>query len=330
MQKRMQFLKYEMISSKCNSVTTCALMLLSIFSVIGGHSEFNGISVQTVHRGKSVNISCKYKPSSDTKCFTVELKTNNKLCSLMKSNNSLIHHSCKEHIRFIPKTEEMSFEVSNLQINDTGTYICVVTRTIPPPSELLGEERTFVQVIAHPNVSVSHVRTSDGCHTILCLSEGFYPSAVEQVWMRNGGFQNVSLTYNINKTNPDESFTLHSYLNVSDCTNYSCWVNHSSLSQPMILHLPPPDCYENTGIKMWMTLVTCVLLILAILIITVVCERLRRARSQSVPPVGMSVTPTPVLYTHLHSETLYSTLGDHHPVPCSPVGSPLISTINTE
>ncbi|XP_056103604.1 uncharacterized protein LOC130082772 isoform X3 [Rhinichthys klamathensis goyatoka] len=299
MQKRMQFLKYEMISSKCNSVTTCALMLLSIFSVIGGHSEFNGISVQTVHRGKSVNISCKYKPSSDTKCFTVELKTNNKLCSLMKSNNSLIHHSCKEHIRFIPKTEEMSFEVSNLQINDTGTYICVVTRTIPPPSELLGEERTFVQVI-------------------------------EQVWMRNGGFQNVSLTYNINKTNPDESFTLHSYLNVSDCTNYSCWVNHSSLSQPMILHLPPPDCYENTGIKMWMTLVTCVLLILAILIITVVCERLRRARSQSVPPVGMSVTPTPVLYTHLHSETLYSTLGDHHPVPCSPVGSPLISTINTE
>ncbi|XP_077098661.1 uncharacterized protein LOC143749881 [Siphateles boraxobius] len=310
------------ISSKCNSVTTCALMLLCLFSVIGGHSEFSGTSVQTVHRGKSVNISCKYKPSNDTECVTVELKTNNKLCSLMKSNHSWINQSCKEHIRFIPKTEEMSFEVSNLQINDTGTYKCVVIRIIPPPSELLSEEGTFVQVIAHPNVSVSHVKALDGFHTIVCLSEGFYPSALKQEWMRNGGFQNVSLTYNINKTNPDGSFTLHSYLNVSDCTNYSCWVNHSSLSQPMILHLSPADCYENTGrhIKTWMALVTCVLLILAILIITVVCERLRRARSQSVPPVRMSVTPTPVLHTHLQSEIFYSTLGDHHPVPCSPVG----------
>ncbi|XDV54291.1 hypothetical protein PO909_022611 [Leuciscus waleckii] len=308
-----------MISSKCNSVTTCALMLMSLFSVIGGHSEFSGTSVQTVHRGKSVNISCKYKPSSDTENVTVELKTNNTLCSLMKSNSSWINQSCIDHIRFIPKTEEMSFEVSKLQINDTGTYKCVVTRIIPPPSELLSEEGTFVQVIAHPKVSVSHVRASDGFHTILCLSEGFYPSALEQVWMRNGGFQNVSLTYNINKTNPDGSFTLHSYLNVSDCTNYSCWVNHSSLSQPMILHLPPADCYENRGITTWMALVTCVLLILAILILTVVCERLRRARSQSVPPVGMSVTPESFLHDHLHSEALYSTLGDHHAVPCSPV-----------
>lgn len=65
----------------------------------------------------------------------------------MKCNNSWINHSCKEHIRFIPKTEEMSFEVSNLQINDTGTYKCVVTRTIPPPSVLLSKEGTFVQVI---------------------------------------------------------------------------------------------------------------------------------------------------------------------------------------
>ncbi|KAK7120577.1 hypothetical protein R3I94_020545 [Phoxinus phoxinus] len=308
-----------MISSKCNYVTTCALMLLSLFFVIGGHLEFNGTSVQTVNRGKSVNISCKYNTSNDTASFNVELKTNNKLCSFMKSNHSWINQSCKDHIRFITKIEEMSFEVSNLQINDTGTYKCFVTRTIPPPSVLLGEEGTFVQVIAHPNVSVSHVKASDGFHTILCLSEGFYPSALEQVWMRNGRFQNVSLTYNINKTNSDESFTLHSYLNVSDCTNYSCWVNHSSLSQPIILHLSPADCYENMGIKTWMALVTCVLLILAILIITVVCERLRRARSQSVPPVRMSVTPTPVFYDHLDSDAVYSRLGDHHPCPCSPV-----------
>ncbi|XP_056103556.1 uncharacterized protein LOC130082726 isoform X2 [Rhinichthys klamathensis goyatoka] len=194
----------------------------------------------------------------------------------MKSNNSLIHHSCKEHIRFIPKTEEMSFEVSNLQINDTGTYICVVTRTIPPPSELLGEERTFVQVI-------------------------------EQVWMRNGGFQNVSLTYNINKTNPDESFTLHSYLKVSDCTNYSCWVNHSSLSQPMILHLPPADCYENRG--RFRVLFISALLTLVLLIIAVMCCPWRSCQQ----PVEVSVPSELILHSELKTEVVYSVLSDHHP-----------------
>ncbi|XP_048037555.1 uncharacterized protein LOC125262734 isoform X2 [Megalobrama amblycephala] len=334
MQKRTQFPIYEMISSKCNSVTTFALMLLSFFSVIDGHTEFNGTLVQTVDRGKSVNISCNYKPSSDIESFTVKLETTNTLCSVMYVNKSWINHSCKALFRFIwiPKRVEMSFEVSNLQINDTDIYKCVVTRNIPPPSVPLREERTFVQVIAHPNVSVSHVRASDGFHEILCRSEGFYPSFLKLVWMRNGGFQNISHTYNINKTNPDGSFTLHSYLNVSDCTNYSCWVNHSSLSQPTILHLSPADCYENRESFRdkitWMTLMTCVLLILAILIMTVVCERFtisshvlpERARRRSASAVGVSFTPEPVLHAHLQTEIVYSTLGDHHPVPCSPVG----------
>lgn len=96
-------------------------------------------------------------------------------------------------------------------------------------------------------MSVSHIRALGGFPMMLCSSEGFYPSSLEQLWMRNGEFQNASLTYSNNKTNPDGSFTLHSYLNVSDCINHSCWVNHSSLSQPTILHVPP-DCYGNRGI----------------------------------------------------------------------------------
>uniref|UniRef100_A0A9J8BFT0 Ig-like domain-containing protein n=1 Tax=Cyprinus carpio carpio TaxID=630221 RepID=A0A9J8BFT0_CYPCA len=202
-----------------------------------------------------INISCNYKPSTDINGLTVELQTDNKLCSVAKLNNSWINHPCRNHCRFIwiPETVQMSFEISNLQINDTGMYKCVVTRTIPPPSMLLREERTFVQVFVHiwyntpPVVSVSHVRALGGFHTILCSSEGFYPSALEQLWMRNGEFQNASLTYSINKTNPDGTFTLHSYLNISDCVNYSCWVNHSSLSQPTILHMSP-DCYGSRGI----------------------------------------------------------------------------------
>ncbi len=268
-----------------SNVTEYVLAVLSFSVFIAGHALFNGTSVQTVHRGMSVNISCNYKPSTGSD-EVVELKTNSTLCSAMKSNTSWIYRPCRNHCRFIwiPETVQMAFEISNLQIKDADTYKCVVTRSIPPPSVLLGEEITLIKVIgkfimkqksqrqviwvnlriicsicswfyyncltfyiARPVVSVSHVSALGGFPTILCSSEGFYPSALEQLWMRNGEFQNASLTYSNNKTNPDGSFTLHSYLNVSDCINYSCWVNHSSLSQPTILHMSP-DCYGNRSI----------------------------------------------------------------------------------
>ncbi|XP_026118128.1 uncharacterized protein LOC113097145 isoform X1 [Carassius auratus] len=315
----MPFLKFTMILSKCYALTTCVWMLLSLFPVfIAGHALFNGISIQTVHRGMSVNISCNYKPSNDSDGFIVELQTNSTLCSVMKNNNSWINQSCRNHSRFIwiQETVQMAFEISNLQIKDTGTYKCVVTRTIPPPSVLLREETTFVQVIAHPVVSVSDVSALGGITTILCISEGFYPSALEQLWMRNGAFHNASFTNSTDKTNPDGSFTLHSYLKISDRAHYSCWVNHSSLSQPAIVHVSP-DCYGDRDKNVWIALATSALLILTILIITAVCKHSRRAHHRS--PVRVNVTPEPDLQSHLQYD-LYSLLGDHHPVPCSPVG----------
>ncbi|XP_016355927.1 uncharacterized protein LOC107699246 [Sinocyclocheilus anshuiensis] len=300
--------------------------------VIAGHALFNSTSVQTVHRGMSVNISCNYKPATDSDDI-VELKTNGTLCcSAMNSNKLWIYRPCRNHFRFIwiPETVQMAFEisnlqindtgtafeVSNLQINDTGTYKCVgMTRFIPPPSVILREERTFVQVIAHC-VSVTLKRVLGGFPMMLCRSEGFYPSALDQMWIRNGEFQNSSLTYSINKTNPDRSFSLHSYLNISDCVNYSCWVNHSSLSQPTILHMTPTESYRNRDENGWIILVTSALMILTILIIMVVCERSRRAHHRS--PVRMNVTPESDLHSHLEYE-MYSMLGDHRLVPCSPV-----------
>ncbi|XP_073771002.1 uncharacterized protein [Danio rerio] len=194
------------------------------------------------------HISCRYKPSDETVAFDVKLENNYSnyiLCSII----------------------------------DTGTYKCVQTRTIPPPSVVLREDRTFVQVIARPTVSVSQTRGLNG-FTILCSSEEFYPSAIEQVWMRNGEFQNISQTLNINKTNPDGSFTLHSYLNTSDCENYSCWVNHSTLSQPTTLHVLPNYCNKDRGV--WLAVKTSALLIIVIiLIIAVFCAHYRSRNLQS-------------------------------------------------
>ncbi|XP_052424203.1 uncharacterized protein LOC127966898 isoform X1 [Carassius gibelio] len=309
----MPFLKFTMILSKCYALTTCVWMLLSLFPVfIAGHALFNGISIQTVHRGMSVNISCNYKPSNDSDGFIVELQTNSTLCSVMKNNNSWINQSCRNHSRFIwiQETVQMSFEISNLQIKDTGTYKCVVTRTIPPPSVLLREETTFVQVIAHPVVSVSDVSALGGFPTIRCISEGFYPSALEQLWMRNGAFHNASFTNSTDKTNPDGSFSLHSYLKISDCAHYSCWVNHSSLSKPAIVHMSPTDCNKNregfNGYNIQIALFISSLLTSVLMIITAMCCPYRAGQQ----PVSVSVTSD----SELKTVVLYSILSDPHPV----------------
>jgi len=54
---------------------------------------------------------------------------------------------CEDHIRFIwiKETMELSFELLNLQNQDTDTYTCTVRRIAKPPEEDLGIER--VQVI---------------------------------------------------------------------------------------------------------------------------------------------------------------------------------------
>ncbi|XP_056103603.1 uncharacterized protein LOC130082772 isoform X2 [Rhinichthys klamathensis goyatoka] len=303
------------------------MLLSSVFAF--GNAAANNTITLFVNHGQSAKISCNYRRKNDTEIMTVNLQTfNHTLCSYLHMD-SWKKQDCKDHIRFIwiKETMEISFELLNLQNQDTGTYTCTVKRIAKPPEEDLGVER--VQVFVRPVLSLSCEKWPNGSPMLMC-SVGFYHDSLEQLWIRDGDVLNSSYSY--------KSFNGSSYLvlppQTFNDTIYSCWVNHSSLNQPLVGNLSSSVCYERGGVTVNVVFiissVLAVFLIIAFMFIAVMCTFYRRARSQSVPPVGMSVTPTPVLYTHLHSETLYSTLGDHHPVPCSPVGSPLISTINTE
>ncbi|KAI4893848.1 hypothetical protein NFI96_016931, partial [Prochilodus magdalenae] len=101
---------------------------------------------------------------------------------------------------------------------------------------------------------------SGGAPILLCTSEGFYPAALEQVWIRDGEFitylnssltnreyQNSSKVQLNSSTNIDGSYSLTSYLHLSPTTEqvlYSCWVNHSSLSQPITVNISSSECNE--------------------------------------------------------------------------------------
>ncbi|KAI4885540.1 hypothetical protein NFI96_022481 [Prochilodus magdalenae] len=134
-------------------------------------------------------------------------------------------------------------------------------RTVPSNNPQNRWWRARTTVGSASTVVEGGVPDGDSAHFALCTSEGFYPAALEQVWIRHGEFityLNSSLTnreyLNYSKVqlnssiNTDGSHSLTSYLHLSPTTEqvlYSCWVNHSSLSQPITVNISSTECYET-------------------------------------------------------------------------------------
>ncbi|KAB5543528.1 hypothetical protein PHYPO_G00080200 [Pangasianodon hypophthalmus] len=202
------------------------------------------------------------------------------------------------------------------------------------------EKRIFIHVIASPSVTVSCVKGPDGAPTVVCTSESFYPDDLEQVWLRDGekniSYSNTSHTFvyegNRNtsdrnfRKNTDGSYNLTSYLHLASPTAqkvmYCCWVNHSTLSQPITVNISSTECTERekalAGLFSAVAGSSCgVMAGIGLILCSYQCLR-RRRNLQS--PVGAS--PLPELVYHSAAQTqVYSTLGNHRPVPCKINGS---------
>lgn len=296
----------------CFSLICCGWMLLtSAFDF--ANAAMNHTTTLFVNHGQSARINCNYSRTDETELMAVNIQTlNHTLCSLRFNGSSWKQQNCRDHVKFnwTPETKEISFELLNLQ--DKNTYTCTVMRTIPPPDMDLGI--TQVQVIVRPVLSLSCEKMPNGSTMILC-SAGFHNDSLELLWIRDGEFFNSSYS--------NKSFSHKSYLILPPQINntvYSCWLNHSSLNKPLIANLPISACYEKEGVALPVTVVPVVLLTVFLISALIICKSYRRARKSSVSPVAVSVTSEPVLHDHLQTEMLYSTLGNHHPMPCSPIG----------
>ncbi|XP_072514291.1 uncharacterized protein [Salminus brasiliensis] len=327
--ERVHVLLRGMTYVQCSCLLCSVWMLLTFLSAVQTDN-----TTHIVHQGKTTIINCDYNKTIEREVFRVILSRERSLCSYIYQYKSWNIQSCKDNIRliWIPETEEISYELLNLQLNDSGVYKCAVERHVPPPVKCLGLKKTFIHMIARPAVSLSCVKGPDGVPTALCTSEGFYPAAVEQAWIRDGDFitylntshtdtqtqhLNTSAVHWNSSINTDGSHSLSSYLQLLTHTTrqvmFSCWVNHSSLNQPIAVNMSSTECSEEQGTNLLIiTGITSAVLTGTILVIAVHCHCLRRCRTHSRPPAERS-QPSP------HSQgqfDTYSTLGNHQPVPC--------------
>lgn len=110
-------------------------------------SDFNNTETIMDHQGQSTTINCHYSKNR-SQILLVTLMKKYKLCTYSYSNTSWTRLFCNDNIRFIwiQETEEISFQLENLQINNSGIYTCTVENYLPPPSRCLGEKRIFVYI----------------------------------------------------------------------------------------------------------------------------------------------------------------------------------------
>ncbi|XP_053331817.1 uncharacterized protein LOC128505434 isoform X2 [Clarias gariepinus] len=293
-----------------------------------------------IHQGQSTTINCHYNKNR-SQHLTVKLRTKNRVCEYLYFNKSWTKSFCNDNIRliWIPETEEISFQLINLQMNNSGMYTCTSVEHIPPPTRCLRQKRIFIHVKAPPFVSVSCVKRPDGVPTMLCVAEGFYPADLQQAWLRDGEYissPNISLTpiykENLNSDvtrnsskNSNGIYSVTSYLHVSsNITVYYCWVNHSSLSQPTVVNISLTECTEGTeplpGV-LSVTGITCGLMATVMLIFAGCYYHLRTKRKKRTyfqSPVEAPPLPEP------ESHSILGTLGNHQPI------SQVYSTLGNE
>lgn len=113
-------------------------------------TEFNQtetIMDHQIHQGLSTTLNCHYSKNK-SQYLLVSLRIKQKQCEYFYSTGSWTKIFCNDNITFIwiPETEEISFHLIHLQINNSGIYTCTVEEQIPPPTKCLGENRIFIHV----------------------------------------------------------------------------------------------------------------------------------------------------------------------------------------
>ncbi|KAK1169431.1 tyrosine-protein phosphatase non-receptor type substrate 1-like [Acipenser oxyrinchus oxyrinchus] len=209
-------------------------------------TAFQDPHIVTALKGGTVTIDCLHG-LNNTEGMAVTLQRNATLCYKVIGNYSTWKEQCNERVNMTwnNKTNTLSLIIKALILNDSGNYTCKLDRVIPPPTQSITENKTFLQVTARPNIGLVYVNSSNGSTQLVCTSEGFSPKHIEVSWFKDGELISNDAHEENLTSNDDGSFTLTSYCSVSGSGDYTCQVNHSTLQSPLNASVTVPAHEDN-------------------------------------------------------------------------------------
>ncbi|XP_078088172.1 immunoglobulin lambda-1 light chain-like [Mustelus asterias] len=231
-------------------------------------------------KGQTVIINCLYSNKNGEQLRIKWGKKNSAqaLCDYTYNKNDAkytVWH-CKEHANITVdlSTNSSSLTIHDLHLEDSSVYFCQLFIEIPPPALMAYGNGTRLTVEASPTVQL-RAETLPYPHEgiqLICISLEFYPENIQVSWFQDGqlitnGTKNGRLC-----ANTDGSFSIISFLNLSlfdwnEGRNYSCQVNHSTLSAPIteMISAPNEDVKDNKSLT-WATVLRLMILVVATLI----------------------------------------------------------------
>ncbi|XP_067896089.1 immunoglobulin lambda-1 light chain-like [Heterodontus francisci] len=238
-------------------------------------------SVIKALKGQTVKINCSYSYENGEQ-LRIKWKRKDSaqgICDYTYNKNNakytLWHCTGHANITVDLSTNSSSLIIYDLHLNDSTIYICQVSIEIPPPTQIAEGKGTRLTVEAPPIVQLRAEALpypNEGIQ-LVCNSLEFYPGNIQVSWFEDGqlitnGTENGNLY-----ANSDGSFSITSFLNLSildwnEGGNYSCQVNHSTLSVPITHPVSNLDKSNGKSIK-WtivlrsMTLAVATLLVMA-------------------------------------------------------------------
>ncbi|XP_007893987.1 uncharacterized protein LOC103180135 isoform X1 [Callorhinchus milii] len=322
----MLFLKTQLIS----------LHILLHFFVTTGEcsnlSVWQTPSVITALKGETVNINCSFS-AGNVGQLKIKWKRNStgevRYLYVLSSNetNSSSSENRLTHVSDVAKNTS-TLIIRDLHLRDSDLYICEVLLQIPPPIRKVQGKGTYLKVEARPRVELRAevLPSPNGNKQLVCVSQEFYPPDIQISWFEDGKLitnetHNGTLQHNI-----DGSFSITSILKLSasdwnETKNYSCHVNHSTLSAPIIERISVNHHDPGNFGWLWMIITTSIVILVVGAVVVVALRKYSASKTK--PPSPREITPKaeqgarePVQEATSNEEFgIYTLLGQRLPLP---------------
>ncbi|XP_026104418.1 uncharacterized protein LOC113075989 [Carassius auratus] len=218
-------------------ITNCLLFFtLTYFPNTDAENDFRAVE------GETVSLPCHSPPNDNVQVSVVWTKHNassTSICKWFISNNvGSITGNCVPRFKLNKKSFTLSIEY--VQLSDSGTYSCKITRVIPPPSTDYSTNVTL-QVAARPHLSLLTLNSSnDSCIHLLCSMEGLTSELVNFTWSRDG---HGSLhPFTSNATNSELRLCKPDW---SDGDTITCYASYSSTRTQRSIQLTSQKEFEQ-------------------------------------------------------------------------------------